>query len=130
MFCIQTYKIKETDYNRFIDWFVGLNSDHSDNEIVDFKEWNNHFKQWMKFNYDKLPKDNTQQNNTVSDETKSKLSQLYSSQNALMFFERYMREYNKDEVQALKDFQQAKSQSIPFLTIQSRISNKELIYKS
>ena len=57
MFCIQTYKIKEQDYTRFIDWFMGLNSDHSDNEIVDFKEWNNHFKQWMKFNYDKLPKE-------------------------------------------------------------------------
>lgn len=57
MFCIQTYKIKEQDYTRFIDWFMGLNSDHSDNEIVDFKEWNKHFKEWMKFNYDKLPKE-------------------------------------------------------------------------
>lgn len=56
-FCLKTYKIKVNDYTRFIDWFIGLNNDHSENEIVDFKEWNKHFKEWMKFNYNKLPQE-------------------------------------------------------------------------
>ena len=54
-FCIKTYFIKESEYDRFIDWFIGTKNDHSDNEIVDFKIWNIHFKEWMKFNYNKLP---------------------------------------------------------------------------
>lgn len=59
-FCIKTYKIKENKYTEFIDFFIGLNSDHSDNEIVCFKEWNKHFKEWMKYNYNKLPEQQEQ----------------------------------------------------------------------
>ena len=62
-FCIKTYNIKSIDYERFIDWFIGLNDDHSDNEIVDLKEWNKHFKEWMKFNYNKLPQTQQKKSN-------------------------------------------------------------------
>jgi len=54
-FCIKTYFIKPNDYDRFVDWFIGTKSNQSDDEIVCFKEWNHFFKEWMKFNYDKLP---------------------------------------------------------------------------
>ena len=60
IFCIQTFKIKEHEYEKFIDYFIGLKTDNSDDEIVDLKEWNKHFKEWMKFNYDKLPQINEQ----------------------------------------------------------------------
>lgn len=60
IFCIQTYKIKESDYEKYIDWFIGLQNDETDDVIVDFKEWNKHFKEWMKFNYNKLPKESEQ----------------------------------------------------------------------
>lgn len=62
-FCIKTYKIKENQFTEFIDFFIGLNSDHSDNEIVCFKEWNKHFKEWMKYNYNKLPQAQQQTTN-------------------------------------------------------------------
>lgn len=60
MFCIQTFKIKENEYDKYIDYFIGLKDEFTDNEIVDFKEWNIHFKEWMKFNYNKLPRINEQ----------------------------------------------------------------------
>lgn len=60
MFCIQTFKIKENEYDKYIDYFIGLKDEFTDNEIVDFKEWNIHFKEWMKFNYNKLPQINEQ----------------------------------------------------------------------
>ena len=56
-FCVRTYQIKSNDYARFVDWFIGLNDDNSEDQIVDFKEWNKHFKEWMKFNYNKLPQE-------------------------------------------------------------------------
>lgn len=59
-FCIRTYKIKENQFTEFIDFFIGLNNDHSENEIVCFKEWNKHFKEWMKYNYNKLPQQQEQ----------------------------------------------------------------------
>jgi len=54
-FCVKTYFIKPNDYDRFVDWFIGTKNNQSDDEIVCFKEWNQFFKEWMKFNYDKLP---------------------------------------------------------------------------
>jgi hypothetical protein len=59
-FCIKTYFIKPNDYDRFVDWFIGTKSNQSDDEIVCFKEWNQFFKEWMKFNYDKLPQQQEQ----------------------------------------------------------------------
>ena len=119
----------------YLEIFARTKKTQNERERVDYSDKRQHFINWVG-SYKQTFERNRGKNTTseikvnISDEIKTKLSQLYSSQNALMFFERYMREYNKDEVQALKDFQQAKSQSIPFLTIQSRISNKELIYKS
>lgn len=60
IFCLQTFKIKENEYEKYIDYFIGLKTDNSDDEIVDFKEWNKHFKEWMKYNYNKLPQQQEQ----------------------------------------------------------------------
>lgn len=62
-FCIKTYFIKPNEYELFIDWFIGTKSTQADDEIVCFKEWNHFFKEWIKFNYDKLPKQQQQTSN-------------------------------------------------------------------
>ena len=53
--CITFHKMIPSQYETYIDWFMSINSDHTPEEIVDFKEWNKHFKEWIKFNNGKLP---------------------------------------------------------------------------
>ena len=53
--CVKFHKLIPDQYETYIDWFMSINSDHSPDEIVDFKEWNKHFKEWIKFNNGKLP---------------------------------------------------------------------------
>ena len=53
--CVKFHKLIPDQYELYIDWFMSINSDHSPGEIVDFKEWNKHFKEWIKFNNGKLP---------------------------------------------------------------------------
>jgi hypothetical protein len=58
--CVKFHKMIPSQYETYIDWFMSINSDHIPEEIVDFKEWNKHFKEWIKFNIGKLPPENTQ----------------------------------------------------------------------
>lgn len=54
-----------SQYETYIDWFMSINSDHISEEIVDFKEWNKHFKEWIKFNIGKLPIENSQKKKII-----------------------------------------------------------------
>ena len=130
MFCLQTYKIKDYEYNIFIDWFIGLNNEHSENEIVDFSEWRKHFKNWMKYNYNKLPNNINQEKTSIfiSDDTKEKLAKLYISKGVFSLFEKYIKTKGIDESQGYKDFERAQKQKIDYLNLQSRINSNEQIY--
>jgi len=127
---MRQYKLSEIQYNNALDEFIFQNKNDDPLFIISYTDEVKHFKRWLAKNIETIKKQSTQKQNNISlsEETKKKLSAIYIASGAAKLLEKYITTRNIDEVQGINDFERAKKQNVDYMNLQLRVNGNEKIY--
>ena len=127
---MRQYKLSEIQYNNALDEFIFQNKNDDPLFIISYTDEVKHFKRWLAKNIETIKKQSTQKQNNISlsEETKQKLSAIYIASGAAKLLEKYITTRNIDEVQGINDFERAKKQNVDYMNLQLRVNGNEKIY--